>query len=193
VCCVCYAQAKFVSEKAATDVSRVLKTVQKARSVFLESVDESRLSSLVGSWGKFCALTDLLEFSLSDISEWLPRCVHLSSSTSDVFVCLHCFQYHDISTSLYCVAQEEVCRVHRRGNDSSCEGSVRRLVSKTDHSSLHFGNVELVRHKRQNGKGGGPRSAARVLMLTEFFIALLSAFAIRIIVCHKLFGLTQQS
>lgn len=25
------------------------------------------------SWTKFCALTDLLEFSLADISEWLPR------------------------------------------------------------------------------------------------------------------------
>jgi hypothetical protein len=33
-------------------------------------------SAVVGglvSWSKFCALTDLLEFSLSDISEWLPR------------------------------------------------------------------------------------------------------------------------
>ena len=25
------------------------------------------------SWTKFCALADLLEYSLSDISEWLPR------------------------------------------------------------------------------------------------------------------------
>ena len=26
-----------------------------------------------GSWVKFLALTDLLEFSLSDVAEWLPR------------------------------------------------------------------------------------------------------------------------
>jgi len=35
--------------------------------------DNVRVSKLVCSWKKFCALTDLLEYSLSDISEWLPK------------------------------------------------------------------------------------------------------------------------
>ncbi|CAE7623554.1 Zw10, partial [Symbiodinium microadriaticum] len=65
--------AKFVSERAATDVSRVFKAVQKGREVLLGGGTDQRMTSLVGSWGKFCALTDLLEYSLSDIAEWLPR------------------------------------------------------------------------------------------------------------------------
>ena len=38
-----------------------------------ESKDEEQLSRICPSWRKFCALTDLLEYSLSEVAEWLPR------------------------------------------------------------------------------------------------------------------------
>ena len=38
-----------------------------------ESKDEEQLSRICPSWWKFCALTDLLEYSLSEVAEWLPR------------------------------------------------------------------------------------------------------------------------
>mmetsp|Transcript_21014 Transcript_21014/g.30337 ORF Transcript_21014/g.30337 Transcript_21014/m.30337 type:complete len:765 (+) Transcript_21014:80-2374(+) len=66
-------EAKYISESTATDVSRVFKIIQKSRSVFSDARDDESLLTLVGSWGKFCALSDLLEFSLSEIAEWLPR------------------------------------------------------------------------------------------------------------------------
>lgn len=45
-----------------------------SRSVFLTAgSDEENLSKIAGSWSKFCALTDLLEYSLSEVAEWLPR------------------------------------------------------------------------------------------------------------------------
>ena len=37
-----------------------------------ESSDDA-VSKLVASWGKFLALIDLLEYSLSDVAEWLPK------------------------------------------------------------------------------------------------------------------------
>jgi hypothetical protein len=36
-------------------------------------MSEEFMNRTVGSWSKFCAMTDLLEYSLSDIAEWLPR------------------------------------------------------------------------------------------------------------------------
>ena len=35
--------------------------------------DDEGLQRVCGSWHKFQALTDLLEFSLSEVAEWLPR------------------------------------------------------------------------------------------------------------------------
>jgi hypothetical protein len=84
-------QAKFISESIATDLSRVLKAIQRSRhlssllislslslslsrDVFLaDSLDEETLLSMTGSWNKFSALIELLECNLSDISEWLPK------------------------------------------------------------------------------------------------------------------------
>ena len=38
-----------------------------------EGKDDDSLQRVCGSWRKFLALTDLLEFSLSEVAEWLPR------------------------------------------------------------------------------------------------------------------------
>lgn len=37
------------------------------------SASDAYMSRIVPSWKKFTALTDLLEYSLSEIAEWLPR------------------------------------------------------------------------------------------------------------------------
>eukprot|EP00596_Hydrurales_sp_CCMP1899_P008559 CAMPEP_0119049468 /NCGR_PEP_ID=MMETSP1177-20130426/64842_1 /TAXON_ID=2985 /ORGANISM="Ochromonas sp, Strain CCMP1899" /LENGTH=658 /DNA_ID=CAMNT_0007026749 /DNA_START=596 /DNA_END=2572 /DNA_ORIENTATION=- len=63
-----------VTESAGGDISRVFRTVQRARSVFIiNGSDNEAVCKIVPSWSKFCALTDLLEYSLSEVAEWLPR------------------------------------------------------------------------------------------------------------------------
>eukprot|EP01035_Chromulina_nebulosa_P024551 gene24551-31971_t len=39
------------------------------------------IDRVVVSWSKFCSLTDLLEYTLTDIAEWLPK-LKFSSFTS---------------------------------------------------------------------------------------------------------------
>ena len=46
----------------------------------LRDSSEDALNREVASWGKFLALTDLLEYSLSDVAEWLPKCVNFMLS-----------------------------------------------------------------------------------------------------------------
>ena len=41
-----------------------------------EGRDEEALARVCASWRKFLALTDLLEYSLTDVAEWLPRTLH---------------------------------------------------------------------------------------------------------------------
>ena len=43
------------------------------RNVFLCGADDNALGKISASWSKFSALTDLLEYSLSEVAEWLPR------------------------------------------------------------------------------------------------------------------------
>jgi hypothetical protein len=44
------------------------------RSLFLsDKDDDDALCRLVVSWKKFCALTDLLVYNLSEVAEWLPK------------------------------------------------------------------------------------------------------------------------
>ena len=38
-----------------------------------ESKDDDQLGRICPSFNKFIALTDLLEYSLSEVAEWLPR------------------------------------------------------------------------------------------------------------------------
>ena len=68
--------ADCVSEAAGAEVSRVYRSLQHIRLVFPSAEggsDNEALQRVCGSWVKFLALTDLLEFSLSDVAEWLPR------------------------------------------------------------------------------------------------------------------------
>lgn len=51
---------------------RIFKTVQRIRASFPDPSDAAVAKAAV-SWTKFLALTDLLEFSLSDVAEWLPK------------------------------------------------------------------------------------------------------------------------
>lgn len=37
------------------------------------AADDKKLVALCASWGKFCALGDLMEYNLSEVAEWLPR------------------------------------------------------------------------------------------------------------------------
>ena len=63
-----------VTESAGGDISRVFRTLQRARSIFIiNGSDDEAVCKIVSSWSKFCALTDLLEYSLSEVAEWLPR------------------------------------------------------------------------------------------------------------------------
>jgi len=38
-----------------------------------EGREEEALARVCASWRKFLALTDLLEYTLTDVAEWLPR------------------------------------------------------------------------------------------------------------------------
>jgi hypothetical protein len=66
--------AECISEAAGAEVSRVFRSLQHARLVFPgnDSADDG-LQRVCGSWRKFLAITDLLECSLSDVADWLPR------------------------------------------------------------------------------------------------------------------------
>lgn len=67
-------EAECITESAAGDISRLFKYIQKVRFIFPSgSSSEEYMQKLAVSWNKFCALTDLLEYSLSEIAEWLPR------------------------------------------------------------------------------------------------------------------------
>ena len=80
--------AEYISEDAGSDINRVFKTIQKAKSIFQGvhgSIDQNdnhndnnfnvdnTINSLSCSWNKFCALSDLLEYSLSEVSEALNK------------------------------------------------------------------------------------------------------------------------
>ena len=83
-------EAEYISEDAGSDINRVFKTIQKAKSIFQgvhghidqndsHNMNDNNLNvdvtinSLAISWNKFCALSDLLEYSLSEVTEALPK------------------------------------------------------------------------------------------------------------------------
>ena len=80
-------ESECISENAGSEIGRIFRTLQKAKTSVITSASlitspqgsgisgeiEDKINKYVGSWRKFCALTDLLEYTLSDISEWLPR------------------------------------------------------------------------------------------------------------------------
>jgi centromere/kinetochore protein ZW10 len=67
-------ECDYISEKSGADVSRVFRTLFKLRSAFPEDMQsDAEMCKCVASWGKFLAITDLLEYTLSDIAEALPK------------------------------------------------------------------------------------------------------------------------
>jgi len=63
-----------VAEAAGAEISRVYRTLQQIRLIFpAEATNDDSMQRICTSWKKFLALTDLLEYSLSEVAEWLPR------------------------------------------------------------------------------------------------------------------------
>ena len=77
-----------ISETGGSEVSRIMKCIQNANRIFNDSYDiinhnaavistvssqEEKIVKVCASWKKFLALTDLLEYNLTDIADQLPR------------------------------------------------------------------------------------------------------------------------
>jgi hypothetical protein len=54
-------------------MERSVKTLESHVLNHENGYDQSKIASISGSWLKFVALSDLLEYSLSDIADALPR------------------------------------------------------------------------------------------------------------------------
>ena len=70
--CAYYIYVECISESSGGEVCRIFSSLHKLKSA-LNPPSDGAITNLVESWGKFTALTDLLEYSLSDISEALPK------------------------------------------------------------------------------------------------------------------------
>lgn len=67
-------KTEFISESSAAEISRVFKCLLNSKNLFLnEGKDIEILQKNCFSWNKFVALSDLLDYSLSEVAEWLPR------------------------------------------------------------------------------------------------------------------------
>ena len=64
--------AECIAESSGSEVCRIFRSLQKVKAT-LAVPDDEAMSKLSASWTKFCALTDLLEYSLSEISEMLSK------------------------------------------------------------------------------------------------------------------------
>lgn len=67
--------ADCISEAAGAEVARVFRSLQEARLIFASTgdCDDAALQRICARWSKFLGLTDLLEYNLADVAEWLPR------------------------------------------------------------------------------------------------------------------------
>ena len=61
-----------ISVTAATDIGRINRILLTAQYAFIDTTEEN-LNAMVPSWNKFNVLTELLDFSISEVTEWLPR------------------------------------------------------------------------------------------------------------------------
>ena len=67
-------EAGRITESAGGDICRLYRVVQRARNSFaVTSANDDNTLRAVASWVKFCVLTDLLGYSLSEVAEWLKR------------------------------------------------------------------------------------------------------------------------
>ncbi len=66
--------AERITESAGGDICRLYRVLQRARNSFATgAANDDNMNKAVASWVKFCVLTDLLEYSLSEVAEWLKR------------------------------------------------------------------------------------------------------------------------
>jgi hypothetical protein len=65
-------QADCISVSAASQIAKLMKTLQDMRAV-MRVTDDDSISVVVGSWMKFLALQQLLEYNLTDIAEALQK------------------------------------------------------------------------------------------------------------------------
>lgn len=79
-------EADCISASSGSEVCRIFRTLQRAKSI-LHSCSEEDMVKVVGGWGKFCALADLLEYRLSEISEMLPKGKFTSFTVSELYIC----------------------------------------------------------------------------------------------------------
>lgn len=64
--------ADVIAATAATDIGRIFRSLSKCKNVLLDTQEENVLR-MVPSYNKFCVLTELLDYSISEVMEWLPR------------------------------------------------------------------------------------------------------------------------
>jgi protein transport protein DSL1/ZW10 len=65
-------EADVIAATAATDIGRIFRSLSKCKDVLLDAQPDN-VQRMVPSYNKFVVLTDLLDFSISDVMEWLPR------------------------------------------------------------------------------------------------------------------------
>ena len=65
-------EADVIAATAATDIGRIFRSLSKCKDVLIDTQEENVLR-MVPSYKKFCVLTELLDFSISEVMEWLPR------------------------------------------------------------------------------------------------------------------------
>ena len=61
-----------ISVTAATDIGRINRILLTAKYAFIDT-SEDNVTAMVPSWNKFSVLTELLDYSISEVTEWLPR------------------------------------------------------------------------------------------------------------------------
>ena len=62
-----------ISENACDNIVPIFQTIQNAIEKILSHHSGNILESYVPNWCRFCVLTDLLQYSMSDIAEWYAR------------------------------------------------------------------------------------------------------------------------
>jgi hypothetical protein len=67
--------AECIGEEAGADIARIFRTLQRARLTLPGDFvsDDARMADVCPSWRKFVSLGDLLEYSLNEVAEWLPK------------------------------------------------------------------------------------------------------------------------
>lgn len=76
-------ESDVIVATAATDIGRIFRKLNKCKDVLLNT-EESNINNMIPSYNKFCVLTDLLDYSISEVMEWLPRKKFNSFTSSEL-------------------------------------------------------------------------------------------------------------